>query len=196
MTIARFSQDDQDMLDGRGRASPLGTPALRLLIGTLFNTIIDRLNTGAFAPDIASTANAKGASLVGIEDAAGDYTAVNAEAALVELAAFKPREIADPGNAGAIPIAHSGFVPLVTGGAETRTIADPTKVGLDLCLFFLTKVGNCVCTFASPVNAAGNNTLTHDTAGEAVHFKSVRDGVGTFAWRVVSNEAATPLSTV
>lgn len=39
----------------------------------------------AVAADLASTANAKGASLIGIEDSAANFTATNVEAALAEL---------------------------------------------------------------------------------------------------------------
>jgi hypothetical protein len=134
--------------------------------------------------------------MVGVEDSGGFYTPATVEAVLAAIGPFVPKEIPDPGNAGAIPVTQSGCVQLVSAGAETRTVADPTRVGLRLALFFLTDGGDCVVAFASPVNAAGNNRLTHDTAGECVHFESVKDGASAYAWRVVANEAATPLSTV
>ncbi len=109
---------------------------------------------------------------------------------------YTPHMIADPGNGGSIPVNRSGQVLLVTGGAETRHVADPNVIGLILTLHFLTDGGDCVVTFASPVNAAGNNTLTHDTAGEQVVFQSCKDGASSFAWRRIENEASTPLSTV
>lgn len=151
---------------------------------------------GGLGSKLASVATSKGASLVGVEDSAGHFAGATAEAVLAEIGAYIPRVLTDPGNAGAIPVTASGYVPLVTAGAETRTVADPTKVGLMLTLHFLTDGGDCVITFASPVNAAGNNTLTHDTAGEQVVLQSCKDGASAFAWRVVANEAATPLTTV
>lgn len=97
-------------------------------------------------------------------------------------------EVADPGNGQAIPVATSGVVHLVTGGAETRTVADPAAVGLRLSLFLLTDGGNCVVTFASPVNVAGNNTLTLADVTEAAHFVSVRDGASAYRWAVVGSD--------
>jgi len=45
-------------------------------------------DTGVTAEDLASVANGKGASLVGIEDAGEDYTATDVEAALAEVKAL------------------------------------------------------------------------------------------------------------
>ncbi len=105
---------------------------------------------------------------------------------------------ADPGTLGAIPVDRSTYVNLVTGASgQTRTVADPTRVGVRLTLYFLTDGGgDCVVTFTSPVNAAGNNTLTFDTATEVVHLESVKDGASAYAFRIVANEAGTPLTTV
>ena len=41
----------------------------------------------------------------------------------------EPVSIPDPGNAGSIDVSHSGYVELVTTGAETRTLPDPTFKG-------------------------------------------------------------------
>ena len=101
-----------------------------------------------------------------------------------------PIEIADPGDAGAIPIDRAGVVHLVTGGAETRTVADPEQVGLLLSLFFLTDGGNCVVTFASPINQAGNTIATFNDATDSVHVRSVRDGASSYRWAIVGNDGA------
>lgn len=111
------------------------------------------------------------------------------------VAATVPRELTDPGDAGAIPITASGVCHLVTAGAETRTVADPTQVGLQLTLYFLTDGGDCVVTFASPVNVTGNNTATYADAGDYQHLVSVRDGASSFRWAEVKNDGAA-LSTV
>jgi predicted RecA/RadA family phage recombinase len=64
--------------------------------------------------------------------------------------------IADPGNAGAIPVNQgSGHVALVTAAAETRTLAVPAAVGQRLLLYMKTDGGNCVVTVASAFNQAG-----------------------------------------
>lgn len=64
----------------------------------------------------------------------------------------------DPGNAGAIPVTRSGHVPLVTTGAQTRTIAAPTFTGQELLLFLKTDGGDCVVTVPTGINQNGNNT--------------------------------------
>ena len=106
-------------------------------------------------------------------------------------------DIADPGNAGAIPITRGGVCHIVTAGAETRTVADPTRSGLRMSLYFLTDGGNAVVTFTSPVNQAANNTLTLADAGDSCDLVSHRDGASAYAWRVVNSDLNTgTLSTV
>jgi hypothetical protein len=103
-------------------------------------------------------------------------------------------EIQDPGHAGAIDVTRSGVVMLVSAAAETRTVARPARVGLKIALFFLTDGGDCVVTFASAINAAGNTIVTHDTAGDCVYFTSVRTSATAFGWRLEANPESTPLS--
>lgn len=102
--------------------------------------------------------------------------------------------IADPGNAGAIPVTDSGTVPIVTAGAETRTLANPAKAGLMLCLAMKTDGGDGVVTVAAAINATGNNTITLNDAGDAIVLLSVPNGSG-FRWIVLVNSGAS-LSTV
>jgi len=97
--------------------------------------------------------------------------------------------IADPGDAGAIPVTNSGSCPLVTTGAETRTLADPTYAGQLLNLCFKTDGGDCVVTAASPVNQTGNNTLTFTDEGENLLLIGCDDGAD-IEWRVVCNDGA------
>lgn len=102
--------------------------------------------------------------------------------------------IVDPGDAGAIPVIRSGYVPLVTGAAETRTLADADAPGLTLDLYFKTDVGNCVVTSASPINQTGNNTMTFADVGDHLRLSSIEDGAD-LEWRVVANDGVA-LSTV
>ena len=96
--------------------------------------------------------------------------------------------IADPGDAGAIPVTGEGHVPLVTAGAETRTLADPTIVGQQLLLFFLTDAGNCVITAASAINQTGNTIMTFSDIGECIQLVAINDAPASFEWRVVHND--------
>lgn len=99
-------------------------------------------------------------------------------------------EIADPGDAGAIPVTKSGVVALVTGGAETRTAAIPSFIGQDLTLVLDTDGGDCVVTFSQAINAAGNTVATFDDAGDVLFLKAVTIA-GALRWRVVENIGVT-----
>jgi predicted RecA/RadA family phage recombinase len=103
-------------------------------------------------------------------------------------------EIADPGAAGAIPVADSGHVDLVTAAAETRTLAAPTYVGQLLLISLKTDGGDCVITCATTVNQTGNNTITLGDAGDAILLVAKANGSNK-RWSVVSNDGCT-LATV
>lgn len=102
--------------------------------------------------------------------------------------------IADPGDAGAIPVVNSGNVEIVTAGAETRTIAAPTHVGQQLLLAMKTDGGDCVITVATTVNQAGNNTITLNDPGDACLLTAGISG-GDIRWRLADVDGAV-LSTV
>lgn len=104
------------------------------------------------------------------------------------------KPIADPGNAGAIPVTSSGYVPLVTAGAETRTLAAPTFIGQQLLLYMKTDGGDCVVTCATTINETGNNTITFDNTGEALRLTAVEEGAN-LRWRLAQADGA-GLSTV
>jgi len=103
-------------------------------------------------------------------------------------------EIADPGDAGAIPVVSSGRCNIVTAGAETRTLAIPTFEGQTLLLNMKTDAGNAVITAASAINATGNNTITFADTSDTLLLVGINNN-GTLAWRVVSSDGAA-LSTV
>ena len=102
--------------------------------------------------------------------------------------------IADPGNAGAIPVTKSGHVEIVTAGAETRTLAVPTFVGQELLVVMKTDGGDGVITVAAAINQTGNNTITLNDAGDTVRLMGIKSG-SNLRWRVVVNDGAA-LSTV
>lgn len=102
--------------------------------------------------------------------------------------------IADPGNAGAIPVTASGYVEIVSAGAETRTIAAPTFAGQRLALYFKTDGGDVTITIATTINQTGNNTAVTADAGDMLILEAVSQGAN-FRWRVVANDGFS-LSTV
>ncbi len=112
----------------------------------------------------------------------------------INAKAIDPIKIPDPGNAGAIEVKNSGFVNLVSAGAETRTLAAPSFQGQELQLDFKTDGGDCVLTVATTVNQTGNNTLTFADAGDQIILRAGRSGAN-LRWRVVCNDGVA-LSTV
>lgn len=153
---------------------------------------LDKLDQGFVS--LKSTANAKGASLVGIEDAAGLLAAGTVEAALLELVKYVPVNLADPGTGAAIPVTRSAHVAITTAGAETNTLAIPTFIGQKLILVCDVYVGDRVVTAAAPVNQTGNNTLTFGAAGDFIVLEAAQIA-GALVWRVVANDGVA-LSTV
>ena len=108
---------------------------------------------------------------------------------------LQPSVLTDPGDAGAISVTEGlAICALVSAGAETRTLADPQRSGQMLSLSFKTDGGDCVLTSASPVNQAGNNTLTFADAGDHILLIGSDDGAD-IEWRVVCNDGVA-LSTV
>lgn len=130
-----------------------------------------------------------------VKDAGADDTTVDVK---LMAAAYLDNPfsaaIADPGDAAAIPVTQSGHVSLETGGAETRTLADPTFAGQVLALGFKADSGDCVVTAASAVNQTGNNTLTFADAGDLLTLQAVELGAN-LVWRIMANDGIA-LSTV
>ena len=103
--------------------------------------------------------------------------------------------MADPGNGGALPNYRSGTIPLVTTGAETRTLAAPVTEGQFIALYFKTDAGDCVVTVATGLNTTGNNTITFNDAGELIVLFAVQIGAD-LRWRTIYGSEGPGLSTV
>lgn len=97
--------------------------------------------------------------------------------------------IADPGNAGAIPVTVTGRVAIVTAGSETRTLAVPTFAGQELLLYVKTDGGTAVITVASAINQTGNTVITMADVNDSIRLHAIENG-GALAWRVVCNDGA------
>ena len=98
--------------------------------------------------------------------------------------------ITDPGDAGAIPVSVSGSCPLVTTGAETRTLSDPDFEGEVLALSMRTDGGDCVVTASNAINQTGNTTITFDDAGDTIVLYGIYVG-SNLRWRVMSSDGVT-----
>jgi hypothetical protein len=102
--------------------------------------------------------------------------------------------IADPGNAGAIPVTDTGHCEIVTSGAETRTLAAPTYLGQMLLLSMKTDGGDAVIAVATGINQTGNNRITMNDAADSILLVAVASGTN-IRWRVACNDGCT-LATV
>ena len=142
-----------------------------------------------FINDVSVVASGWGSALVGVYDTAAYYTSSVVESALAELRALTAKTITAPGNAGAIPVTRYGTVPIVTAGAETRTLAIPTFVNQRLVLYMKTDGGDCVVTVASAINQAGNNMITLNDAGDSIQMRGASTGAAV-DWRVYYNNGA------
>jgi hypothetical protein len=94
--------------------------------------------------------------------------------------------IADPGASGAIPVTSSGYVPIVTAAAESRTLAVPTFAGQLLLLEMKTDGGDCTITVAQAIDEYGTTSIVLNDAGDAVLLVGVYSGAN-LRWRVVAN---------
>jgi len=95
----------------------------------------------------------------------------------------------DPGNGKAMIVDRDrGIVELVTAGAETRTLGNPTKSGIELSLTMKTDGGDCVVTAATAINAAGNTIMTFNDAGDTIVLLSIPNGNSAYRWKVVGND--------
>ena len=153
----------------------------------------DGTNSKALAPDAVVTT-----SIVDLNVTAGKLAANAVETAKIKdanvtIAKLEAKgqpttaAIADPGNAGAIAVTNSGTCPLVSAGAETRTIAAPTFAGQRIVLACKTYVGNIVVTASAAINQTGNTTITLNGAGDFIELVGVELG-GAKVWRVSAND--------
>lgn len=97
--------------------------------------------------------------------------------------------IADPGNAGAIPVTASGVAPLTSAGAETRTIAIPSFIGQKIAIICDVYVGDIVITSSQSINQAGNTIITLGAAADMIELTGMQVG-GALRWRVTANDGA------
>ncbi len=94
----------------------------------------------------------------------------------------------DPGDGETIYVVDwLPYVLLKTGGAETRTLAAPTRVGSRVVLIFKDDGGDCTVTVTGGYNAAGATSLVFQDEGDWAELHAV-DNDGTIEWRIVAKE--------
>lgn len=95
--------------------------------------------------------------------------------------------IEDPGNTKTIRPTTNGTCNLVSLAAETRTVADPDKVGQELWLVHMTDGGDITVTFSTAYTEDGATTVVFSDPGQFLFVKAVRTSATTLAWRKVSD---------
>lgn len=95
--------------------------------------------------------------------------------------------VTDPGTGGAIPPGASGICSLVSAGAETRALAAPSEVGLELCLAMQTDGGAITLTVSAAFNAAGNTIITFNDPMDIAILRSIWNGAN-LRWRLCCND--------
>ena len=144
---------------------------------------------GDIATHIGDATGAHAASAISLLDSGGFTSAIQVEAAIAELYAQLQVAVADPADAGAIPVTKSASIALTsTGAGETRTMAIPSIIGQVITLSFdVDGGGDIAITAASAINQATNTIMTFSDAGEVISLRSVQVA-GALVWRVVEND--------
>jgi hypothetical protein len=98
-------------------------------------------------------------------------------------------QILDPGNAGTITVDRNPcYVPLTSAGAETRTLARPTKVGATVKIVMNVDGGDITLTVTGGLNEAGDTTFVFSDPGQFIILESIKTS-STYLWRMISNHS-------
>ncbi len=103
-----------------------------------------------------------------------------------------PKSMQDPGNAGLIRVTEDlQILEMVSSGAETRTLANPTKSGIRFVLRMMTDGGDIVVTASNGFNNAGESQATFNDASDLLNLLSVETAThGTFRWQIMKRQIA------
>lgn len=105
-----------------------------------------------------------------------------------------PKVMADPGNAGRINVSEDlQICEMVSAGAETRTLANPTKAGIRFVLRMLTDGGDITVTAANGLNVTGNTSAVFADVGDLLSLVSVSHTTG-YRWQIEVNVGSVSLS--
>lgn len=99
-----------------------------------------------------------------------------------------PYLMIDPGDAKTIYVDRQlAVVPVVTAAGETRTLAQPTKAGIQATILLDTDGGDLTLTVTGGYNADAATSITLADAGDFVTFISIKVGTS-YYWRVLAQE--------
>ncbi len=104
---------------------------------------------------------------------------------------FADHSIKDPGNAGRIFIDKDlALVPIVTAGAETRTLASPQFVGQRASVVMNTDGGDCTVSFTGYDAGSAVTQFVLGDIGDGVNLLGAKVG-GTLLWVVLDKPGVT-----
>jgi len=97
----------------------------------------------------------------------------------------------DPGDGGTITVAQDlQICEMVSTGAETRTLANPTKPGIRFVLRMLTDGGDIVVGASNGLNTDLDLHATFADAGDLLELISVTKSTGVYRWEVLTQTGA------
>lgn len=98
------------------------------------------------------------------------------------------RSILDPGSSGTIYVDRfAAIVNARTAAAEARTLAQPTKEGLEVTIVLDVDGGDLTLTVTGGYNKDADTAIVLADAGNFVRFTSVKVG-SAFYWRLIAQE--------
>jgi hypothetical protein len=104
-------------------------------------------------------------------------------------------QIKDPGNAGTISVDKSPSVcNLVSAGAETRTLARPTRKARSSLWHHRTDGGDITVTITGGYDEEGTTTFTFTDPGQFLMLQGFTTDYTTFYWRAVASHVTGILS--
>ncbi len=95
--------------------------------------------------------------------------------------------IKDPGASGVITVNQNGLCNLVSTTTETRTLAIPTRQGVEFHLHAQTVGGTITLTVASAFTEDGATTFAFSEVGQHLALKSFQTSGGVYFWRKISD---------
>lgn len=104
------------------------------------------------------------------------------------------KSMPDPGNGGTIRVSQDlQICEMVSTGAETRTLAAPTKSGIRFVLRLMTDGGDVVVTAPEGLNPDGDTVATFADASDILQLMSVATATG-FRWEVMEGNVGVSIA--